>query len=143
MTARPYKLALGAALLLLALSGCTAVQRISEPRRASSGYLRLEVEPADTLIYIDADYQGRVDGWAANTVLVKPGLRQVELRADGYITRRFDIEVAAGEQSFLKVSMEAELERLDGDLPDESAAAAPSPPGRGDAARSGALRIRP
>lgn len=110
-------LAFGATLLVVATAGCSAVQRVHSPQAGHQGALRLQVTPPDTRIYIDAEYQGQVDGWAAQTVLLKPGARQVELRADGYMTRRFDIEVEPGEHSVLTVVMEPELGHLDGEVP--------------------------
>jgi len=110
-------LVFAATLLVFAMAGCSAVQRISQPQDGQKGALRLDVKPLDTRIYIDAEYQGRVDGWAAQTVLLKPGERQVELRADGYMTRRFDIAVQPGEHSVLTVVMEADLRHLDGEVP--------------------------
>lgn len=118
MTHRAHFLLLAVLLLMTGGVGCTAVQRISDAPSGDSGALRLDVQPSDARIYVDTQYRGRVDGWSAQTVMLHPGMRRVELRADGYITRRFDIEVRAGKQGVLTVSMEPTLERLDGVAPD-------------------------
>jgi hypothetical protein len=118
MKLRFFILALGACLLLAIGPGCTAVQRISDPHDRGRGYLRLDVEPGNTRIYIDSEYQGVVNGWVAQTVLLEPGARRVELRAEGFITRRFDIEIGAGEQIVLTVDMERTIEHTDGFVPE-------------------------
>lgn len=80
-------------------------------RQAQQAYLRLDVEPTSTRIFIDSQYRGIVKGWRGQIVPVEPGHRMVELRASGFITRRFDVEVGPGEQVTLQVRMEPSLER--------------------------------
>jgi hypothetical protein len=92
------------------LTGCTAVQRIPDRQASSKAYLRLDVEPPSTKIFIDAEYQGVVEGWVHQTVPVEAGQRRLELRADGFITRRFDVEFAPGEEVTMSVDMERVLE---------------------------------
>ncbi|MFW5966333.1 MAG: PEGA domain-containing protein [Persicimonas sp.] len=99
-----------AACLMVALCGCTAVERIPDEKEA---YLRMEVEPGSTKIYVDSDYQGVVERWTGSIVPIEPGARRVELRKEGYITRRFDVELAAGEQMALTVDMERKLESFE------------------------------
>lgn len=100
-------------LIFAFVAGCTAVQRVSDAPSARVGYLRLNVEPVATRIYVDSEYRGLVQGWAAQTLVLQPGTRRVELRADGFMTRRFDIEVEADEQLMLDLRMEPDLEQLD------------------------------
>jgi hypothetical protein len=90
------------------LAGCATAPRTSGPM--ARGYLRFEVEPEDAEIEIDEQYSGVITGWAANTVPVEPGVRRVTVRAEGYITQRFDIEVSAGEEVTLILEMEPVLE---------------------------------
>ena len=94
------------------MTGCTAVQTIDDDRQQRA-LLILEVEPPSTEVYIDSDYRGVVEGWTGHAVPVEPGHRRVELRADHYITRRFDVRAEAGEQVVLRVRMEPSLEKLD------------------------------
>lgn len=103
-------LAFFASLLGWVVTGCTAVHRIPDRQTSNQAYLRLEVEPTTTKIFIDSEYQGVVAGWVQQTVPVESGARRVELRADGYITRRFDVELAPGEEVTLKVEMEPTLD---------------------------------
>jgi hypothetical protein len=91
-----------------ALIACATAPRATGPR--ARGYLRFDVEPHDAEIEIDEQYSGVVNGWAQNIVPVEPGHRRVTLRADGYITQRFDIEVAAGEEVTLQLEMEPSLD---------------------------------
>lgn len=94
-------------------SGCSAVQRIPSDEGSARGYLRLDVEPGDAEIYIDSEFQGVVEGWVANTLVLPAGPRRVELRGEGYITRRFDVELAPGQEIELSVRMEPELDQVD------------------------------
>lgn len=89
-------------------SGCTAVQTM--PDRDQRALLILEVEPGSTEIFIDSEYRGVVDGWTGNAVPLQPGYHRVELRADGRMTRRFDIRANAGEQIELRVVMQPTLD---------------------------------
>lgn len=93
-------------------SGCTAVKRIPDDRETGTAYLRLDVEPTTTKIFVDSHYRGIVAGWVQQTVPVASGQRMVELRADGYITRRFDIDFDPGEQVTLEVDMERTLDEM-------------------------------
>lgn len=106
------------ALFGLFVGACTAVQQIpDEPERA---YLKLEVAPASTEVYVDGDYRGTVEGWVRGAVPLEPGDHRVKLRADGYITRRFDVRVQAGESRVLELEMERRLETLSADAGSES-----------------------
>lgn len=105
-------LALYVSPILCLSGGCTAVQRIPD-RRSATAYLRMDVQPDTTKIFVDSHYRGVVKGWVQQTVPVPSGERRVELRADGYITRRFDVDVAGGEVVTLRVNMERSLDDLD------------------------------
>ena len=94
--------------LAVALGGCSAGMLVTQPD-GPRGYLRLEVEPASAEVSIDEKYSGIANGWVANTIPVTPGMRRVTLSADGYITQRFDIEVAPYEEVTLVLNLEPEL----------------------------------
>ena len=96
-------------LLLVAQGACTAVQPMPD-RDGERALLRLDVQPTSTKVFIDSEYRGVVKGWTAQTVPVRAGQRRVKLRAEGYITRRFDVELAPGEQVTLRVTMEPALD---------------------------------
>ncbi|MEM1349687.1 MAG: hypothetical protein AAGI01_14090 [Myxococcota bacterium] len=108
-------------LLASVTSGCSGTQRPrgAEPAR---GFVALEVEPPGVTVYVDEAYSGVVSQWFQSTVPVEPGLVLVELRCEGYISERFDVEVAPGEVVTLQVRMERVLE--DG-APDEAALSTP------------------
>lgn len=97
------------------LSSCSAVRPVADKR--SPGYLTFEVTPADAEVYIDEEFRGQIDGWRGQTVPVAPGNKRVELRAAGYMTQRFDIEIAAGEQLTLELRLEREFDELELDPP--------------------------
>lgn len=103
-------LALCVGVFCWAFAGCSAVQRIPDRQETTKAYLRLDVEPSSTKVFIDSQYMGIVKGWVQQTVPVDAGARRVELRADGYMTRRFDIELEPGEEVTLQVNMEPTLD---------------------------------
>lgn len=109
MSPRSTALAL-ATFLMLAIGACSAVRPVADER--SPGYLTFEVAPSDAEVYIDEDYRGHIDGWRGQTIPVEPGPRRVELRAKGYMTQRFDIEVRPGDQLTLELRLERELDDL-------------------------------
>ena len=74
--------------------GCTAVQRV--PEKAERTYLELKVEPDATEIYVDGEYRGEVGKWGGGMVPMTPGAHRVKLRADGYLTRRYDMDFQPG-----------------------------------------------
>jgi len=86
---------------------------------SKSALLRLDVKPPEAHIYIDEDYQGRVDRWRDQTLPIRPGARRVELQAKGYLTQRFDIEIGAREEVTLTVALEPEFDRVDPSSGDE------------------------
>lgn len=79
-------------------------------RLSARGYLRFEVDPPTAAIDIDEEYSGLASGWVQETIPVSPGVRRVTVRAEGYLTQRFDIEVGAGEQVTLELHMERSLQ---------------------------------
>jgi len=109
-----------AALMAVVVAGC-ATTSASGPR--ARGFLRFEVEPPDAEVDIDEKYSGVVNGWADGVVPVQPGLRRVTLRAPGFITQRFDLEVSAYEEVTLILALEPALE-----LPDEAPEDSPAEP---------------
>ena len=58
-------------------------------------------------------YSGVIEGWAAQTIPVVPGPKRIMLRAEGYISQRFDIEVASGEEVTLVLRMEPVIEEIE------------------------------
>lgn len=90
------------------LVGCATTPKTTA--RSARGYLRFEVVPEDAEIEIDEQYSGVVNGWAQHVVPVEAGDRRVTVRAAGYITQRFDIEVAANEEVTLRLKLEPSLE---------------------------------
>lgn len=74
------------------------------------GYLRFEVKPDTTELLLDEQYSGLIAGWVEGVVPVTPGVRRVTLRAEGYITQRFDVEVAAREEVTFSLSLEPILD---------------------------------
>jgi len=107
--------------------GCTAVQRV--PDREPKAYLKFRVQPESAEIYVDGDYRGTVEGWVEGAVPLEAGEHRVKIAADGYITRRFDVEVGAGRSKVLELEMEPDLGTPTVDTgPSRSRGAAPRSP---------------
>jgi len=104
---------LGVTVLLTAgglASGCTAVQSVSDQHQpADASYLELDIEPDTAELYVDGDYKGKIAGWAEGIVPLEPGQRRIKVAAEGYVTRRFDLELEAGESKTLSLEMERQL----------------------------------
>jgi len=112
-----------------AMFGCSAVQSI--PDREERAFLEVRVEPPSTEIYVDGEYRGTVEGWVEGAVPVEPGEHRVKLRAERYITRRFDVEFEAGESKVLELEMELRLDRYANDAGRESGREQRGRPGAG------------
>ncbi len=78
--------------------------------KAGRGLLRLDVEPKTAEVFVDDEYRGVISGWRGSTMPMTSGVHMVEIRAEGYITQRFDIEVFADEEVTLTLKMERELD---------------------------------
>ncbi|HVS14432.1 MAG TPA: PEGA domain-containing protein [Thermoanaerobaculia bacterium] len=83
---------------------------ISSDRRAEPARLRLQVEPADAVVYLD----GRLLGSGAqlarlhSDLLVDPGAHRLEVARPGYQTRTLEFEVEPGEERDLTAELEPE-----------------------------------
>lgn len=136
-TATPCRMGLWLAIVLLVAvfgatggAACSAVQ--TTPDRGPRGYLELQVEPSSAEVFIDEQYAGVVEGWGNQTIPVEPGVRRVELRAPGYYTQRFDLEIGAHELVTLELKMEPTFDDEppsdDGDSPTQAPDAVPGAP---------------
>ncbi len=103
-------------LMTLILAGCTAVQSVPSGVGDGESLLELQVFPSTAEIYIDDDYQGVVEGWRDQIMPIKSGQRRLELRADGYISQRFDLDVEEGQHLTLRARLES---TIDLSAPDE------------------------
>lgn len=72
----------------------------------------MDVVPKHARIYVDERYQGQVNGWMHQTVVVTPGMKRIELQAKGYMTQRFDIDVKRGEVLTLRLRMQRTLQEI-------------------------------
>ena len=81
-------------------------------------FLELQVSPPTAEVFVDDEYSGVVNRWAGQTMPIRPGSRRVELRAEGYLSQRFDVEVVEGQMHTLRVRMEPEF-HLDGGYEEE------------------------
>ena len=95
--------------------GCSAVEPISDSEASQETYLELDVEPTSARIYIDGDYRGTVDGWQQQVVPVEPGYHRLELRADGFVTQRFDVDIERGQWIILTARLQSDIDTPDGE----------------------------
>jgi hypothetical protein len=72
-----------------------------------TGGLRLKVEPRNAEVYVDGFYAGHVDDFdgAMQKLKIVQGSHQIELRADGYETTTFTVNVIAGETTSYKTQL--------------------------------------
>jgi len=72
-----------------------------------TGGLRLKVEPRDTEVYVDGFYAGHVDDFdgAMQKLKIVQGSHTIELRAAGYETATFTVNVIAGETTMYKTEL--------------------------------------
>ncbi|MGV3517892.1 PEGA domain-containing protein [Luteitalea sp.] len=72
-----------------------------------TGGLRLKVEPRDAEVYVDGFYAGRVDDFdgAMQRLKIVQGAHRIELRAAGYETTTFDVNVLAGETTTYRTEL--------------------------------------
>jgi hypothetical protein len=73
-----------------------SIRRRLEREREADGYLRLSMEPAIAQVHIDGYYVGTVAEFGTGRALA-PGPRRVEIRAPGYQTATFDVNVFPSE----------------------------------------------
>jgi hypothetical protein len=67
-----------------------------EPRRATTGRLQLDVEPAELAqVFVDGEYVGTPADIGAALTLA-PGTWRLEIRAKGYDSEAFDVRIVAG-----------------------------------------------
>lgn len=98
-------------LFLAVLGTSCASSRPSGPTK--TGLLRLEIEPADAIIWVDGQYLGQVNGWLEGTLRVPVGIRRLELQAEGFMSQRFDIGITNHEEVILRLVMQPEFDDLD------------------------------
>jgi len=94
------------------------------PPRYAQGYLRLESSPGRAQVFVDGAYVGLIDdfGISGRALVLDEGVHRVELRAPGYGTAGFDVNVAANQT----IRYRGELQPVSGGP--RAAAFTPAPP---------------
>jgi hypothetical protein len=66
---------------------------------AATGGLSFEISPPSAEIFVDGNYSGVVSSFTPTSqpLTLAPGLHHVEIRAPGYETQTFDVDVVAGQ----------------------------------------------
>lgn len=84
-----------------------AVAQPHEPPPPPVGVLRLEAEPRDAIqVFVDGIYLGRLID-IGDEILLKLGVRRIELRAPGYRTLVFDTEIVTERTVVYRGQLEA------------------------------------
>lgn len=86
-------------LVIVALAGCAH----SEPR----GELLLRVTPADARVLLDDHDVGSGEMLHDRALRLRPGVRRVEVEADGYYGARREVTVTPQQRSTLTVDLRA------------------------------------
>lgn len=110
----------GAALAcMLLVFGCTAFGTVSTANPSVEHYaaLAVEVGPVDAILVVDDAARARLDANTPRVVLIESGARRVEIVADGYLSRRYDLDAEAGEEYVLEVELWPEVEEVDDAAP--------------------------
>lgn len=83
-------------------------QPVDRDVRATPGQLRIKVEPADAVVYVDGRLVGSGEelGRLHAPLVVDPGPHVIEVVRPGYATRRLDVDAASGEEVWLEVALE-------------------------------------
>jgi hypothetical protein len=71
--------------------------------RGGSGWLRLEVRPEDTSVYVDEEFRGNAR--EARTLELPPGRHVIELVRPGYAVERREVEIAKDARTDVLVEM--------------------------------------
>lgn len=101
--------------LAMLTAGCSGIEPIPDTNNGGQTFVELDVEPDDAEVFIDGEYTGRVNRWAHQMVPVEPGVRQLEIRADGYISQRFDVDIDEGRTVTLRTRLEPDIATPDGE----------------------------
>jgi len=83
-------------------------QPVDPDVRTTPGQLRIKVEPADAVVYVDGRLIGSGEELARlhAPLVVDPGTHVIEVVRPGYATRRLDVEASSGEEVWLEVALE-------------------------------------
>jgi hypothetical protein len=75
---------------------------------ANSGGISIDVDPLTASVFIDGKYMGTGSDFGPNTqpLGLTPGRHRIEIRAEGYQSMTFDADVAAGEVTPFKASLQ-------------------------------------
>ena len=73
------------------------------PGRPASGYLRLDVTPADAVVYLDGRFSS-VAG-ESEVITLPPGRHQVEVVMPGYTSYSTEVVIHPGKESSLKITL--------------------------------------
>ena len=93
--------------IFVGISGCYGAHSL-RPSQAP-GYLRLDVKPEHAIVYIDEKLYGDMGSIPTQTIALVPGLRRILIRARGFETERFDIQLKSGEEVSLSLHLLSEL----------------------------------
>jgi hypothetical protein len=89
-------------------TGCVTVEGAAEENAAEPGVLRLDVPQEKAAVYIDGYYVGAVEDFngEAERLTLRPGPHHLELRAVGFQTLTFDVNIQPGKTITYRTPMQ-------------------------------------
>lgn len=100
--------------LVICASGCATKQVVSEERHYERGVVVVESN-VDVTISFNGGALAPVRANSPDPLTVIPGTYAVEVKAPGYLTRRYDLRVDSGEWIRIRAEMWPAVDEIDGD----------------------------
>jgi PEGA domain-containing protein len=72
---------------------------VQGPNQANTGGVSFEITPSNAEVYVDGQYVGQTSQFTATSqpLGLSPGRHHIEIRASGYRTVDFDVDIIAGQ----------------------------------------------
>ncbi len=102
------------------VGACALVQPVSG-EVGEPALLQVDCVPPDAELLVDDAPMGELTRWREATVPIRAGARRVELRRDGYLPWRLDLDAQAGRLYRLQLDLVRDPAALDALLADEPA----------------------
>lgn len=99
---------------VVGLTACATKQVVTTERYYERGVVVVETN-VDSTISFNGGALAEVRADSPDPLTVVPGTYAVEIRAPGYLTRRYDLRVDAGEWVRIRAELWPAIEELDGE----------------------------
>ncbi len=95
-------------IIVLLSNACSAIHTIKKSE--ASAYLHLEVRPKTAIVYVDEQLYGEIYTFRGQIIGLRPGMRRVEIRAEGFESERYDLQLNSGEELTLTLTLVSKLD---------------------------------